>query len=138
MRVSGKKRERPLEPRLSAAVNAAEDGVTPVETSRVAPGDEGGRTQYVVAYDSRDGSMTVENLGGISWHDCPPPPKRHKHWAQTRAWTGYFNYTERCACGAFGPKPWHFLGRDKPRVVESPALIPLAFLACIFGRRPYR
>lgn len=62
--------------------------------------------------EAKDGSMKVENLGGVSWHETPAPPRFHKHWAQTRGYTNYLNYMERCPCGAYGPD-WILLRKKR-------------------------
>ena len=41
----------------------------------------------------------TEHLGGVSWYDTKPPPRRHECAAQTRGWHAG-GYWERCACGA--------------------------------------
>jgi hypothetical protein len=71
-------------------------------------------SRYVVAYDSKDGRVMVENLDGVDWYAAPAPPKFHKHWAQTCGWVDYLRLIERCPCGAYREgKRWDMI--DKPR-----------------------
>ena len=64
--------------------------------------------EWVVEYER--GLDYVEHRGGVPWHKAPVPRRLfHRHSAQTR---GFINghYVERCACGAYGPKPFVHLG----------------------------
>lgn len=56
------------------------------------------RDQYVI--DSST-ALTIAHLGGVQWHACPLPKRRHRCWAQT--WGVGENSrvsVMRCACGA--------------------------------------
>lgn len=42
----------------------------------------------------------IFDLDGVSWHEAPIPPRRHRCWPQTAGVIDYFTTVERCACGA--------------------------------------
>lgn len=60
------------------------------------------------------GKAPIWHLDGISWSATPPPPRRHRHWAQT---VGYAALDEvwRCPCAAYGGplEPWVSLGERR-------------------------
>lgn len=71
----------------------------------------------------------IQNLDGVWWHQALAPPRKHKCVAQTRAWMEDGHYTERCACGSFGPEPFFMLGKDEPRVGSESSLLERLFHA---------
>jgi hypothetical protein len=56
--------------------------------------------EFIVGYQSEDGSTELQHRGSVPWHDAPLPPRLHLCRTQTRGVYGYFNFLERCACGA--------------------------------------
>jgi hypothetical protein len=60
----------------------------------------------------------TRHLDNVPWYDAPAPPRRHRHWAQTK---GVVSEREvwRCPCGAFGGPQETWMLLDAPRVRPS-------------------
>lgn len=59
-------------------------------------------------------SPGLEELDGIAWSNATVHKRWEPHKAQTRStfrFPGGDPHIERCACGAFGPAPWHRIDR---------------------------
>lgn len=72
------------------------------------------QVEYSAFPDQPPQAVPLWNMDGATWHEAPPPPRWHTHWAQT---VGFSQDREvwRCACGAMGGplEPWALLHRRR-------------------------
>ena len=62
--------------------------------------EENSVSRYILDFKYEDGSVEFHNLDGIPWNEARIPSRFHLCTPQTRGYTNYFTYVERCACGA--------------------------------------
>jgi hypothetical protein len=71
-----------------------------VATTGDLPKDYPDADQFQLEYMSPHGDVALWNRDGVPWPDAPLPPRFHRCKAQTAGWTNWFEFIERCACGA--------------------------------------
>lgn len=73
------------------------------------------------------GSNRTVHRQGETWHDCPPPPRRHSCWPQSGGWhhIRLDEWYERCPCGAerYNEGPWTSRNSYRTRRAD-PVVLP--------------
>lgn len=67
---------------------------------------------YVLAFESKDGSTLTTHFHGIPWWDAPKPRRFHRCRPQTEGCMNYFTVIQRCACGAISIDGQRWMNRN--------------------------